>query len=346
MSGWNGSNGWNGPEGYGAEGSGPDHGPGAERAPGEERGRAAWTADRPPTPPPWASAQTQSAPLPPPPPWASAETSTGPVPPPPGSADGRPADIPPPPQPWPATPTHADGLVPSPSYAPAPRRVHGGRLLALVVAMALVGAGAGFGVWYLGRDRAGGGTPSASAPAAGVTVSASKASTPAAPEAPGSTPPSASTEPPAGYRLAHDPVGYTLAVPEGWTRRQKQGEKATVVFYDSPSDGRQLQLFELAESTVTESLDLAENDPGYGYSHEPGYRALARRSGDTWAELSYRYDDPDKGPRRVVDHRFRATDGTLYAIRASGPESLSDGLVRGPLTTALASFCPTGGSCA
>ncbi|MFE2099667.1 hypothetical protein [Streptomyces sp. NPDC059468] len=325
MSGWNG---WNGPEGYGAEGSGPEHGPRAERGPGEERGRAAWTADEPPAPP-WASAQTQSAALPPP--FARTSAQTGP------------AQVPPlPPQPWTAAPAHPGGPVPSPPYAPTPRRVHGGRLAALVVAMVLVGAGSGFGVWYLGRDRAGNGTPAASAPATGVTVSASPSTTP---RTPASTPPPASRRLPAGYRLVHDPVGYTLAVPEGWTRRQKQGEKATVVFYDSPSDGRQLQIFELAESTVTESLDLAENDPGYGYSHEPGYQALARSSSDTWAELSYRYDDPDKGARRVVDHRFRTPGGTLYAIRSSGPEHLPDARVRAPLTTALASFCAAGASC-
>ncbi|MFJ9868465.1 hypothetical protein [Streptomyces sp. NPDC101165] len=330
MSGWSG---WNGPEGYGAEGSGPEHGPGAERGPGEERGRAAWTADEPSAPPPWASAQTQSAALPSPPPWASAETGTAPVP-------------PPPPPPWTAAPARTDGPFPSSAYVPAPRRVHGGRLVALVVAMALVGAGSGFGVWYLGRDRSGGGTPSASAPAAGVTVSASASASPSTtPRTAASTPPPAARQLPVGYRLVHDPVGYTLAVPEGWTRRQKQGEKATVVFYDSPSDGRQLQIFELAESTVTESLDLAENDPGYGYSREPGYQALTRSSGDSWAELSYRYDDPDKGARRVVDHRFRTADGTLYAIRSSGPERLSDARVRAPLTTALGSFCPTGLSC-
>ncbi|MFF7971733.1 hypothetical protein [Streptomyces sp. NPDC007905] len=293
MSGWSG---WNSEKG---------REPGPEREPGEERGRAAGPPGGPVTPPPWAYEETRTGPLPPP-----------------AAPAGPPA---PPPPTWATAPTHAGGPsvpapVPPPSYGPvpAPRRVPGGRLIALVTAMALVGAGAGFGVWYLGRDRAGTGSPAASAPATGVTVSASA---PASTASPVSTTPSVPKETTAaGYRLVRDPVGYTLSVPEGWARRQKQGEKATVVFYDSPSDGRQLQIFELAEATVTESLDLAENDPGYGYAREPGYRALARRSGDTWAELSYRYDDPDKGARRVVDHRFRAADGTLYAIRASGPE--------------------------
>ncbi|GHI05488.1 hypothetical protein AQI88_11360 [Streptomyces cellostaticus] len=341
-----GRSGWSDREGKGEEGVGSDHGPGADHAPGEERGRAAWTADESVTPPPWASAQTRSTPLPPP--WASAETSTAMVPPAPGGAD-----VPPPPQPWATAHASAGGPpapapVPLPSYAPvpAPRRIQGGRLIALIVAMVLVGAGSGFGVWYLGRDRGGSGSPSASAPATDVTVTAPTSSVGTTPPPSPSSTPSASGGAPAGYRLVHDPVGYTLAVPEGWTRRQKQGEKETVVFYDSPSDGRQLQIFELSETTVTESLDLAENDPGYGYSREPGYRALARRSGDTWAELSYRYDDRDKGARRVVDHRFQAADGTLYAIRSSGPERLSDDRVRAPLTTALAAFCATDASCA
>ncbi|MEU5534665.1 hypothetical protein [Streptomyces sp. NPDC020362] len=315
---------------------------GRDGGPGEDRGRAVWS------------------PAGAPPPWAYEETRTTPVPP---TADPGPAATPPPPPPpWATVPTHAGGTpvaAPVPTHAggtpvaaPAPsydtRRARGDRLVALVVAMVLVGAGSGLGVWYLGRDRGGSGSPAASSGATGVTVSASAPSPRAGTTAPDASPstPQASARPPVGYRLVHDPVGYALAVPDGWTRRQEQGEKAAVVFYDSPSDGRLLQIFELAEPTVTESLDLAENAPGYGYSHEPGYRALARRSGAGWAELSYRYDDRSKGARQVVDHRFRAADGTLYAIRASGPESLPDGQVRGPLTTALASFCPTGAACA
>ncbi|MFF5024841.1 hypothetical protein ACWCPJ_04255 [Streptomyces collinus] len=354
MSGWNG---WTGGEG---------HDPGPEREPGADRGRPAWSSG-PVTPPAWASEETRTAPLTPapapadtpaPPPWATAPTQAGvpsaPVP-----------DVP---------PSHPQAYSPPyPSYgpAPAPRSARGGRMVALVLAMVLVGAGAGFGVWYLGRDRGGTGTPAASAPATGVSASASEASDASDDSAggdpsagSGSSPDSgsgsgtssgtssdpAAADPgptaPAGYRLVQDPVGYAVSVPSGWTRREKRGEKAAVVFYDSPSDGRQLQIFELSEATVTESLDLAENDPGYGYAREPGYQALDRATGDTWAELSYRYDDPAKGARRVVDHRFRAADGTLYAIRASGPERLSDALVRAPLTTALASFCPTGTACA
>ncbi|MFI5683592.1 hypothetical protein [Streptomyces sp. NPDC051636] len=345
---------------------------GPEHEPSEERGQAPWAGPEPDATPPWASAQTQTAQTPPP--WgdrAAADRRRGDAPPPsaeghagdppPPPADRRHGDVPPPPPPWsssgactggPPPPPPAQPPAPAwtpppatPSYAPpsAPRRATG-RLVVLVAVMVLVAAGSFSGVWYLGRDHDKG-TRTESGPGPGISVSGS---------APGTSPPAttASGSPlrspsvPRGYRLAHDPVGYTLDVPEGWKRRQKHGEKAMVVFYDSPSDGRQLQIFELSEATPAESLDLAENDQGYGYSRQPGYEVRSRDSRDTWSELSYRYDDKDKGARQVIDHRFQAADGTLYAIRSSGPESLSSGLVRAPLTTAVSSFCPAGASCA
>ncbi|MEU0599578.1 hypothetical protein ABZ484_15225 [Streptomyces sp. NPDC006393] len=229
-----------------------------------------------------------------------------------------------------------------------------------MAAAAVLGAGAGAGVWYiLLRDGSSG--PSAG-PATGVTVTASSPASSALPssrdsadsgdgtpatgpgqDASASSP--AAPAPASGYRRAQDPVGYTLDVPEGWTRRQKQGDKAPVVSYDSPSDGRRLQIFAVTEDSPAASLDLAENDPGYGFARQPGYEVLDRDSGPTWAELTYRYDDADKGPRQVVDHRFQAADGTLYALRVSGPAALPAARVRAPLTAALNSFCPPGGSC-
>ncbi|MFF4401243.1 hypothetical protein [Streptomyces sp. NPDC001480] len=326
---------------------------GPEHEPGEERGQAPWAAGEPDPAPPWASAQTQTAQSPPP--WADRAADRrreDPVPPPPHPwassghhAGGPAAPFPPPAQP-PAPPAWTPPPV-TPAYAPppsAPRRATG-RLAVLVTVMVLVAAGSFLGVWYLGRDHGGDGTGARSGPGPGTGVSDSaRRTSPPASTASESTLRSPSA--PKGYRLAHDPVGYTLDVPEGWKRRQKQGEKAMVVYYDSPSDGRQLQIFELSESSPAESLDLAENDSVYGYSHQPGYEAHDRTSGDGWSELTYRYDDKDKGARQVIDHRFSAAGGKLFAIRSSGPESLPADRVRAPLTTAVSSFCPTGASCA
>jgi hypothetical protein len=206
-------------------------------------------------------------------------------------------------------------------------------VLAALAAAVLVGVSVGVGVWLLLRDTSlGSGTRTGAGPAPSVTASSSP-----------SPSPSASTA--SGYRRIQDPVGYTVDIPRGWTRTEKQGQFAPVVAYDAPADGRRLQVFRIAEDTPVQSLDLAENDPGYGFARRPGYQVLDRASGTTWAELVYRYDDTDLGARRVVDHRFQAADGTLYAIRSTGPASLPATLVREPLTRALASFCPADTEC-
>ncbi len=218
--------------------------------------------------------------------------------------------------PWSA----ADTQVSSPTIRPH-------RLFLAVLTAVVIGIGAGAGVWALLRDDDAGGPPGAT-PATNVTVTSAPPTTVAP-----------------GYRTVQDPVGYTLLVPEDWIRRQKQGQEAPVVFYDAPDDGRQLQIFKVTERTLAKSLTQAETAPGYGFADRPGYRALARDSGPGFEELTYRYDDEDKGPRLVVDHRFKAADGTKYAMRASGPEDLAPERVREPLTTALTSFCPTDADC-
>ncbi|MGW7382109.1 hypothetical protein [Streptomyces sp. NPDC054794] len=299
--------------------------PGADRRAGDPPPpRSDRRHDAPTTPPPPAPASQSGSP------WASAETYVSvPVPPIDGGTAGP-------------TPLGQPGWTPpqqTPSYGAGTGSTAGprgaGRALA-VIAVLVVAVGTALGVWYVGRgDDTGPAARGSAGGGAGVSASGS------------SDGPSASTlgsSPPSGYRAQRDPVGYTLNVPDGWQRRQKHGEKAMVVFYDAPSDGRQLQIFELSESTPAESLDLAEN-ADYGYSHQPGYQSLDRTSGDSWAELSYRYDDRDKGARQVIDHRFQAADGTLYAIRSSGPEDLPAAEVRTPLDAAVASFCPTGASC-
>ncbi|MDN3024510.1 hypothetical protein [Streptomyces sp. S.PB5] len=260
-----------------------------------------------------------------PPPWAQGPAHTGGTPP-----------LPPPP------PTYVQPPHPVPP-PPGPRR-----LLVILTAMAVLGSGIGAGVWFVTRD---GSTGAGGTPGPGVVVTTSPPettpgrTTPAETTPPASPLDSAPPSPSTGYRRAEDPVGYTIFVPEDWIRRQQEGEKAPVVFYDAPDDGRQLQIFRLAEDTPAESLRLAENDPGYGFARQPGYQALERDEGTTWSELTYRYDDEDKGSRQVIDHRFEATDGTLYAIRASGPADLPVAQIREPLTTALGSFCPEGGPC-
>ncbi|MFF7949945.1 hypothetical protein [Streptomyces griseorubiginosus] len=318
-------NGWHDWNGY-------DSGSAAEHGPSEERGRAAWNSGetRAGERPVWTSAETRAGERPP---WASAETQTSFVPP-------RGQELTPP---WSAAPTQVSPLAPlstgpvgSPfppvPAGPAPHRV--GRVFAALAVAVLVGVAVGAGVWFLLRDTSLG-SRSGAVPAPSVTADASSKRESGSP----------SPSPAPGYSRTLDPVGYAVDVPQGWTRTEKQGQAAPVVAYEDPADGRRLQIFRLREDTPARSLDLAENDPGYGFARRPGYQVLDRASGATWSELAYRYDDSELGARQVVDHRFEAADGTLYAIRTSGPAALSPAQVREPLTRALSSFCPTGAQC-
>jgi len=227
--------------------------------------------------------------------------------------------------------------VPAPASTPAPgHRVR--RVVLAVVAAVVLGAGAGGGFWYVTHERVTHDRVDTSTSASAGTSTGTS---------PGSSTGSSggATGPGSSYRTAQDPTGYRVAVPKGWTRTQRQGAKAPVVTYDSPDGTRRLQIFRVSENSPAESLDLAENDPGYGFARQPGYQVIDRSSGSTWAELTYRYDDQDKGMRRVIDHRFEAADGSLYAVRSSGPVALDPALVRGPLTAAVDSFCPEGTNC-
>jgi hypothetical protein len=231
----------------------------------------------------------------------------------------------------------------------------------VVVAVALLGGGAGGGVWALTRDDSSGGGAAGGARSS-VTVTATEGArsgeegsegsgsadasegegTLADPQSPLASP---YASPSPGYSRAVDALGYTVDVPEGWTRTvDRRSGKPAVVHYSAPGGGGVLDLFEVIEPSPADSLDQAENDPSFGFVAKlAGYRVIDRRTGADWAELTYRYDDEQDGPTQVVDHRFTAPDGTPYAIRSSGVEGTD---VTTPFQMALDSFCPTGADCA
>ncbi|MGW7262468.1 hypothetical protein [Streptomyces sp. NPDC054842] len=298
----------------------------------------------------WASAQTQSAvfppPAPPPPPQRQPQAPPQP----------RPHQQPQPQPPY-AGPQSWGAPVPGTGQPPPPGPAGPRRLLLVIVAVALLAGGVGGGVWALNRDdatdRAGSGGARSS-----VTVTATQGVPSAqgsgseegggtltesgSPTASPSASPSPSPSP--GYSRSVDAAGYTVDVPEGWVRSVDRREgKPSVVHYTAPGGGAELELFEVIESSAADSLYQAENDPSFGFVTKlAGYRVLNRRSGGDWAEIGYRYDDVQDGALEVVDHRFRAADGTAYAIRSVGAEGTD---VLGPLRAALNSFCPTGASC-
>ncbi|MER6143599.1 serine/arginine repetitive matrix protein 2 [Streptomyces sparsogenes] len=162
------------------------------------------------------------------------------------------------------------------------------------------------------------GTPSASpsaSPSADPSASQDDSS-----ESPGQSPSAApSAAPPPGFHTEDDPAGFALAVPDGWDRTVE----GPSVFYTSPDQDTRLQIFELhgPESTPYESAREAERLA----SRQRGYeRITLERTGQGEmdpAELEYTYDSEKYGGvRHILDHRFAAPDGTMYAVLVIGPD--------------------------
>ncbi|MDH6225426.1 hypothetical protein [Streptomyces sp. MJP52] len=130
---------------------------------------------------------------------------------------------------------------------------------------------------------------------------------------------------PDGYRLAEDPAGFTLAVPEDWTREERDNG----VFYTPGDDSSLIQVFEVTEPGITplESLEAAsehlESQPGYEEISLSGTgppEGASDAVGADAAELVYAYDSEELGFRKqVVDCVFTADDGTMYAVLVAGP---------------------------
>lgn len=167
------------------------------------------------------------------------------------------------------------------------------------------------------------------------------------PAPPSDTPGSQEAAPPEGYEIADDPEGFSLAVPEGWERRAEAREGAQAVYYEKPGRASQLLVFYVEDSDPHESLELAEET---ARKHKEFERdSLDRLDGGDGpaARLEYTYYSGEHGgTRRVIDHRFEAEDGELYAIVSYGQDDdeTSEEL-KERLDTALTFFCPSGVEC-
>jgi len=144
--------------------------------------------------------------------------------------------------------------------------------------------------------------------------------------------------PPAGFSTARDPEGFDIAVPEGW-RRTVEGPS---VFFTSPDDSTKIQVFELhgPEATPYESAQEAERLASRNRDYEQVTLAQLGAAAMDPAQLEYTYQSKESGARRILDRRFAAQNGTMYAVLIIGPagdraqeQSLHDAV--------LETFCPT-----
>ncbi|MFE6159214.1 hypothetical protein ACFQ7F_09885 [Streptomyces sp. NPDC056486] len=157
--------------------------------------------------------------------------------------------------------------------------------------------------------------------------------------------PSPAGVPPAPYEEVSDEEGYRLALPRGWVRDVDRGDEGyNVVNYRSPKGDRRLQVYRVAESSPYASLRAwLKMPPPVGFDQ----LAPLKRSDDGGrpaARLDYAADrfqgEPDIGGWHVIDHRFEAVDGKLYALAVYGSGADGRDEEEEFMTTALSWFCP------
>ncbi|MGC9438801.1 hypothetical protein [Streptomyces sp. WG5] len=156
---------------------------------------------------------------------------------------------------------------------------------------------------------------------------------------------------PGGYRLHTDPEGFTLARPVGWVRDAVPSKYGIdVVNYRSPDGARRLQVYQVEEASPDASFEVFLSD---GTAKADGFRKLSLETLDdgdfTGSRLEYLADslrgEPDVGTWHVVDERFVAADGEVYAVTAYGADADGREDERAMLRTALGHFCPPSTAC-
>ncbi|OIK03041.1 serine/threonine protein kinase [Streptomyces sp. MUSC 14] len=214
--------------------------------------------------------------------------------------------------------------APAPPAGPPPRTATRGVLIAAVLVAALAGAGVSAALLLHGDDAGGGGSPggTATSPATGT----GGGSTGTRPPSPSSSPPASpgptrtdSRTAPSGYRTARDPAGFSLAVPEDFTR-SPQGER---VFYLSPGG-----IFRLGiragvarpggpqAAMERSAADGPHTNPGY-HDGRVTHAVHAGHPAALW-EFSWDGFSAAEGPRHTYDLCWEEA-GRLYDVWVSAP---------------------------
>ncbi|MEU5596462.1 serine/threonine-protein kinase [Streptomyces sp. NPDC020298] len=233
--------------------------------------------------------------------------------------------VPQPPVPYSPTqrdvPRHTPQSAPPPQSPPSGHSTRGVLVAALLVA-AMAGAGVSAAALLMHRGgEDGGGTPTSSAPGTTTSASASPTPTVTVTRSTATTSPAAANSPtaPSGYRLVRDPAGFSLAVPEGFTR-DPQGER---VFYMS-----QWQTFRLgikaADPQTGGPLAVMRRSAANGSTTNPGYHdgRVTRTTHDgnpaaLW-EFTWNGFSTSEGPRHTYDLCWEE-NGRMYDVWVSAP---------------------------
>ncbi|WP_157570223.1 serine/threonine-protein kinase [Microtetraspora malaysiensis] len=199
--------------------------------------------------------------------------------------------------------------APAPASPPAPRRST--RRVALLALLPVLLAGVGVGGWYGYRALTGSPvvpSPSPTTPTEAPTEAPTETPTPTS---------SPAARLPRGWATRHDPLGFSIAVPQSWTEERTA---ASVTFRPSGSKGSYLKVdftkwIDTDEDPMLHLQQLADN-PKTTASF-PGYERLGLRSvvfqrlpAADW-EFTWQ---SQQGALHVLDRSFVTADGRDVAI--------------------------------
>ncbi|WP_432038942.1 serine/threonine-protein kinase [Streptomyces cucumeris] len=244
-----------------------------------------------------------------------------------------------------AAPSPAAGAGPDePERAAAarPGKRFRGRTAWLAVIAVLVLAGAGLGALVLLKD--GGGTKAGDGPARGRDDGRADGGQNSRPSSRTPDPgPSRSGGVPEGYERVKDPLGFTIAVPEGYSRSYE----APRVYYYSP--GREFRIgVQIQQQDPKGPLGLSREADAKGPREYPGYRSgqviETTHQGHPAALWAFVWNGgaDDGGSRQTFDLSWNA-DGKMYDLWLSAPVA-QKGQGKRYFDTAVATFTRSGRS--
>ncbi|MBK3578582.1 protein kinase [Streptomyces sp. MBT65] len=217
--------------------------------------------------------------------------------------------------------THHTPLVGGTAIAPGapgslapPKRRRFRSVVLVVVLAALVGGGTALGLQKWHQDREASASP-------GATISHS-------PSADASTPAPAQGSLPANWEVHHDPWGFDISLPKGWSRKV-YGDSGGIKQVDyTPDNGKHF---------VRIAIDATPDFPT-AYDHQLDLEVQLQRlvdynrvtleantyrdrSGSLWdyTWTAQAKDTPYPGPRRAIEETYMSRDGIEYAIYMSSP---------------------------
>ncbi|WP_432029108.1 serine/threonine-protein kinase [Streptomyces sp. 1222.5] len=264
----------------------------------------------------WTYLETGRTPLGPGGPGAAGGHGNGRVPRFGGSRTGRTGKVP-----APYTPTQRDVPHSGPLTSAVPRPSRRPVLVAALLVAALAGAGVSAAALLLhGGGDGGGGRPGGTATSP-ATRTGTGTSAPPASGAPGTSPGATggSRPAPSGYRTAREPAGYSLAVPEGFTR-SREGER---VFFLSPGGTFRLGVKVTGVQPGGPRL-VMERSAAKGPANNPGYRdgrvTGTEHDGHPAALWEFTWDgfSATEGPRHTFDLCWEES-GRMYDVWVSAP---------------------------